>query len=78
MRKIDGARETKGESNTQRGRRNRGGEEIDGARETEGESNKQRGMRTGGERSEKNRWCKRNRGREQQTEGTGETGGGKK
>ena len=23
---------------------------------------------TGGERSEKNRWCKRNRGREQQTE----------
>ena len=24
---------------------------------------------TGGERSEKNRWCKRNRGRVQQTEG---------
>ena len=23
---------------------------------------------TGGERSEKNRWCKRNKGREQQTE----------
>ena len=24
---------------------------------------------TGGERSERNKWCKRNRGREQQTEG---------
>ena len=25
--------------------------------------------KTGGDRSERNRWCKRNRGREQQTEG---------